>query len=180
MTKKSLFLKWALSNVLLIVGSIAAIVLFEHKVGDVTTVTKVLAGTIAAVYLVMSAYVGRLMWKIDWAFGSDGPQASDGLWRGRIVQTVLHDSEHVFFTVSLLQILGLLGTVIGFLTIMVGGFNNLTGTSQGQIQTLLSHVASGSATAMLCTIVGILTSIVLGIQHHLLMDAIERDASGTR
>lgn len=184
--QKPLFLKWMLINVLTTVGAVSGALIFESHVGTIGTTTRVAAGIIAVIYLAMSGYCGKLMWKLDTVYDGENqtvdPDDADTYfgWRKRQITKITHDSEHVYFSVSLLQILGLLGTVTGFLVVMLGGFSNLQNNDPASIRTLLQHVASGSATALLATFVGILTSVVLGLQHHLLMDSIERDSTGTR
>lgn len=179
MSDRPLFLRWALISVLTVVAAAAGAIAFLSNVGTVSTTTKVMAAVIVAVFALMSAYCGKLMWRADGVFGLTD-WSEDGLYRKRSITKIAHDSEHVYFTVSLLQILGLLGTVMGFLMVMVGGFSHLSSSDPTAIRALLQHVATGSATALLCTLVGILTSVILGLQHHLLLDSIERDASGAK
>jgi hypothetical protein len=155
----TLFLRWLLTNTLTAVGFTAAGILWAGRVDALGVGAKVSAG-ILVVFVVMSAYCGRLMWQAD--------------RHSRKPRELLHDAEHVEFSVSLLQILGLLGTVTGFLIAMVEGFTNLGGSGSDEIRGVLQAVADGSSTALVATLVGILCSVILGVQHHLLVNAISR------
>jgi hypothetical protein len=180
--RKKLFLRWALINMLAFVLATTAAVAFLDDLGTLGGSSRA-SIVIVAVFVVMSAYCGTLMWRADGildraqageADGGDPAQPDDEL------RAVAHDAGHVWFAVSLCQILGLLGTVAGFLIAMIGGFRNLEASDPEAVRSLLQHIADGSSTALLATLVGISASVVLALQHHLLTNSIERRLSPER
>lgn len=173
--RKQLFLRWALINVLTGVVAVTAGALFLDDLGRMGGSAKA-ALVIVAVFVPMTAYCGRLMWRADGLL--DGAGARDEEEVDERLRAVAHDAGHVWFSVSLCQILGLLGTVAGFLIAMVGGFRNLESSDPQAVRSLLQHIADGSSTALLATLVGISASVVLALQHHLLVQRIERRSLG--
>ena len=180
--RKRLFLRWALINTLAFVLATTAAVAFLDDLGTLGASSRA-SGVIVAVFVAMSAYCGTLMWRADGILDRAASAAADGGAPGPPddeLRAVSHDAGHVWFAVSLCQILGLLGTVAGFLIAMIGGFRNLDASDPEAIRSLLQHIADGSSTALLATLLGISASVVLALQHHLLTNSIERHTSAER
>jgi hypothetical protein len=104
---------------------------------------------IMAVLAGASGYAGLLAWRTD-----DGASPGGGL-------------RHLWFAAGACQLLGLLGTVAGFYAM----FNN-GGASAGQAAAASSELAArvthGAGVALSATFVGILASIVILLEHHVL------------
>lgn len=77
---------------------------------------------------------------------------------------------HLAWLASLCQILGLVGTVAGFLIVLTGGFAHLQASDPASVQHLLSRVAEGSATALVATLTGVVASVAISLAHHILSD----------
>ena len=71
--------------------------------------------------------------------------------------------ETVWFTVNLLLKLGLLGTVVGFI-LMINALTEVKTIEYSDIKDLISNMALGMGIALTTTVVGLVTSILLGIQ----------------
>ena len=88
-------------------------------------------------------------------------------------QEVRRGLEHLYFTSALCQLLGLIGTVAGFLLVLTGGFATVDAADQASLQHLLSRVAEGSATALVSTFTGVVASVLISLAAHLLAPAAE-------
>jgi hypothetical protein len=79
--------------------------------------------------------------------------------------------EHLHFVSGLCQLLGLIGTVGGFLLVLTGGFGTVDAADQASVQHLLSRVAEGSATALVSTFTGVVASVLISLVAHVLAPA---------
>lgn len=71
--------------------------------------------------------------------------------------------EAAWFTVNLLLKLGLLGTVVGFI-LMINALTEVKTIEYSDIKDLISNMALGMGIALTTTVVGLVTSILLGVQ----------------
>lgn len=60
--------------------------------------------------------------------------------------------------------LGLLGTILGLIIVMVSGFSNLDVTNHDSLKTSLIAISSGIGTALVTTLIGLVCSLLLQIQ----------------
>lgn len=72
-----------------------------------------------------------------------------------------------WFVTGLLIKLGLLGTVVGFV-IMLGSMGHLESLDITQVQTLMQQMTQGMKIALNTTIIGLVGSMLLGVQYLLL------------
>jgi hypothetical protein len=107
----------------------------------VPLILAVLAGT--------SLYAGVLAWRFD-----DGASPKEGL-------------RHLWFAAGVCQLLGLLGTVAGFYAMFNGGGGDAS-TASGASSELAARVTHGAGVALSATFIGILASIVILLEHHIL------------
>jgi MotA/TolQ/ExbB proton channel family len=107
----------------------------------VPLILAVLAGT--------SGYAGLLAWRSD-----DGASPSGGL-------------RHLWFAAGVCQLLGLLGTVAGFYAMFNHG-GTPASTTAGAASDLATRVTHGAGVALSATFIGILASIVILLEHHVL------------
>jgi MotA/TolQ/ExbB proton channel family protein len=168
MIPKQLFLRWSLMASLIAVFAMIAASLGWFGImykGDFTRLTVITIGVLAAA----TAWCGALAWKVDRARAA--PRSPEGLTA--FVKRLENDAEHGWFAINLCEQLGLLGTVFGFVAMLIDGFGGVTAGNQQAIQELLERLSSGMATAFLTTLVGYLCSIALRFQYHMLDRAVQ-------
>lgn len=103
---------------------------------------------ILAVLAGASGYAGLLAWRSD-----DGASPKGGL-------------RHLWFAAGACQLLGLLGTVAGFYAMFNQGA--AAATTSGASSQLATRVTHGAGVALSATFIGILASIVILLEHHVL------------
>ena len=81
--------------------------------------------------------------------------------------------DHLHFTAALCQLLGLIGTVAGFLIVLTGGFETVDPSNQASVQGLLTRVSHGSATALVSTFTGVVASVLISLVAHVLAPSAE-------
>lgn len=69
-----------------------------------------------------------------------------------------------WFITELLLALGMIGTVIGFILMLGGSFENLNISDTGSVKTALTDMAIGMSTALYTTLVGMVCSQILKVQ----------------
>jgi biopolymer transport protein ExbB/TolQ len=85
-------------------------------------------------------------------------------WRKDAGLPVKDGLRHLWFSAGVCQLLGLLGTVAGFYAMFNDGTANAaTGSSD-----LATRVTHGAGVALSATFVGILSSLVILLEHHVL------------
>jgi hypothetical protein len=143
--RRPLFLRWVvLQAVVATLLAAAALAYGDQLQGAslamVPLILAVLAGT--------SGYAGLLAWRTD-----DGDSPSGGL-------------RHLWFAAGVCQLLGLLGTVAGFYAMFNhGGAAAPRATASSDLATRVTH---GAGVALSATFIGILASIVILLEHHVL------------
>jgi hypothetical protein len=139
-----MFLRWvvlqALVATLLIAGGLA----YGHRLGGASLVMVPL---ILAVLIGSSCYAGILAWRLD-----TGAPAAAGI-------------RHLWFSAGVCQLLGLLGTVAGFYAMFNASPASSDAPAGGDLAARVTH---GAGVALSATFVGILASIVILIEHHVL------------
>ena len=76
------------------------------------------------------------------------------------------------FICKLLPILGMIGTVIGFIHMLVTCFSGLDPTNHASVQAAMSDMALGMGTALITTAAGLICSFVLRVQLFTLFEEI--------
>ena len=89
------------------------------------------------------------------------------IWSNLLEQKVSDHHEIGWFSVNLLLKLGLLGTVVGFI-LMINALTEVKTIEYSDLKGLISNMALGMGIALTTTVVGLVTSILLGIQCLLL------------
>jgi hypothetical protein len=138
-----LFLRWVVLQSLVATMLLAAALAYGGRLHGasvvmVTVILAVLAGT--------SGFAGLLAWRAD-----AGISPRDGL-------------RHLWFAAGACQLLGLLGTVAGFYAM----FNTNGGDAASAGTELTARVTHGAGVALSATFVGILASLVILLEHHVL------------
>lgn len=164
MIKHKLFLGWALFVSVLAVLSVMAI-----RIGAIGWIHSsdrtYISFAICVVGYLGTLLMGRQYWRAD-RVASDSsslPDAIRGLRNGRFLSDKCRD-------------LGLLGTIIGFVLILKN-FASFDATQPDQLSTLIRSVGSNLGTAFVTTLAGLVASILLDAQCHIL-ESILRKAAG--
>ena len=172
MSSKWLFLRWALLVSLVTAANLIIIALGWFVEIDNLDRTFI-SYTIIAIFWSMTAYSGFLTWKADCLIDDRhlGP-----IVLGKALDKIEHQADNVKYAENLCERLGMLGTVCGFLMMLLGagGFSEIQSTDQNKVTQLIEQLGVGLSTAFLTTLVGAVCGIILGIQHRNLSRAIER------
>lgn len=72
-----------------------------------------------------------------------------------------------WFVADVMLKLGLLGTIIGFI-LMLGSVANITDFDVGNMQKVLQHMSTGMGTALYTTLAGLICSILVAMQYHMI------------
>jgi hypothetical protein len=140
----TLFLRWVLfQSVVATLLTAAALAyggrLHGASLAVVPLILVVMAGT--------SGYAGVLAWRAD-----EGVAPKEGL-------------RHLWFAAGVCQLLGLLGTVAGFYAMFNSGTH---GPASPGSTDLATRVTQGAGVALSATFVGLLSSLIILVEHHVL------------
>jgi len=165
MIKHTLFLKWWLFFTIVIVAAI-----YAASMGLVRTVwendaTK-LSFLLFGILTFMSVWCGHKTWKMSKVVDSEEPK------RG-LVEHIEHLTEVGWFTSDLCLTIGMVGTVVGFIT-MLSGFTDLDVSKIDTVQALIKELGIGMSTSLYTTLAGLICSLLLKIQYFNLNQAIDR------
>ncbi|MDX6407037.1 MAG: hypothetical protein QOE13_108 [Gaiellaceae bacterium] len=141
-----LFLRWVVLQAVVVTLLLATALAYGNQLSGASLAMVPL---ILAVLAGASGYAGLLAWRAD-----DSASPAGGL-------------RHLWFAAGVCQLLGLLGTVAGFYAM----FNNggaAASTTAGAASDLATRVTHGAGVALSATFVGILASIVILLEHHVL------------
>jgi hypothetical protein len=140
-----LFLRWVvLQAVVATLLAAAALAYFDQLQGASLAMVPVILAVLAGA----SGYDGLLAWRTD-----DGASPIGGL-------------RHLWFAAGVCQLLGLLGTVAGFYAMFNhGGAAAATADASSDLAARVTH---GAGVALSATFIGILASIVILLEHHVL------------
>lgn len=100
------------------------------------------------VYFVVTVFIGRLTWWIS---------------RGEL-RWHLRYQEGCEYAVTLMTMLGLIGTVVGFMQLLAISFTSLASADVAAAQTAVGVLTAGSATALVNTLVGLIGAVGLKLQ----------------
>lgn len=109
-----------------------------HKVSFVTVGT----------YFLVTVFIGRLTFHVS---------RGDHDWHLRF-------AEGVDYSVTLMTMLGLIGTVIGFMGLLATSFSSLGTADVAQSRAAIGNLTSGSANALVNTLVGLMGAVGLKLQ----------------
>jgi hypothetical protein len=140
-----LFLRWVvLQAVVATLLGAAALAYGDQLQGASLAMVPLILAVLAGA----SGYAGLLAWRTD-----DGASPSGGL-------------RHLWFGAGVCQLLGLLGTVAGFYAMFNHG--GAAAATTGASSDLATRVTHGAGVALSATFIGILASIVILLEHHVL------------
>ena len=140
---ESTFLRWWLFTIVTIVACV-----YVNSLGLFTSLWEIdktkLSFVIIVIYLFESLYIGFNSYP-GWPVDEKGIEAAR-------------------FIPDVMSALGMIGTVIGFLIMLVTTFANLHIDNQQSVQLALNTMASGIGTALTTTLVGLICSLLTSIQ----------------
>lgn len=99
-------------------------------------------------YFVVSVFIGRLTWR-----NSRGDRSGH-----------LRYQEGYEYAVTLMTMLGLIGTVVGFMELLATSFASLGSADVSLAQTTIGTLTAGSSTALINTLVGLIGAVGLKLQ----------------
>lgn len=139
-----LFLRWVLFQSVMLTLFLAGGLAYG---GRLHGASLVIVPLILAVLVGTSGYAGLLAWRAD-----EGVPVLEGI-------------RHLWFAAGSCQLLGLLGTVAGFYAMFEDGNGNTASPGSTDLATRVTH---GAGVALSATFVGILSSLVILLEHHVL------------
>jgi hypothetical protein len=166
MTKHILFLKWWLFAILITLGIyIAHSFSIFHTIWE-QDITK-LSFIILALFAVASIWCGSATWKISKALAKNSIKADT-------LKSIEYAEDSGWFISDILLTIGMIGTVCGFIIMLMGGFSDVDVADPSTIQSMLSKISGGMATALFTTLAGLITSVLLKVQYFNLTKGIEK------
>jgi hypothetical protein len=166
MTKHILFLKWWLFAILITLGLyIAYSFNIFHTIWE-QDITK-LSFIIIALFVFATIWCGSATWKISKALAKNSidPKA---------LKNIEYAEDSGWFISDVLLTIGMIGTVCGFIIMLLGGFADVDVSNPSTIQSMLSKLSAGMATALFTTLAGLITSVLLKVQYFNLTKGIEK------
>jgi hypothetical protein len=148
-TRHPLFLRWVLFQSVVATLLVAAGLSYGGRLHGASLLVVPL---ILAVLAATSGYAGLLAWRADQG------------------QSVVGGLRHLWFAAGACQLLGLLGTVAGFYAMFENGNGSSAGAASAASSDLAARVTHGAGVALSATFVGILSSLVILVEHHVLDD----------
>jgi len=165
MVKHTLFLKWwlfmaavtALTAYFIIKGGL--VLLWEQ---DQTKLSILLL----VIFIHMSIWCGYKTWRLSRFLDRDETEKY-------LVEKIEGLMESGWFASDLCLSIGMVGTVIGFIT-MMSGFATIDVSNMTTVQDMIKGLGAGMSTALYTTLVGLICSALLKIQYFNLSQAIDK------
>tara|TARA_Y100000310_G_scaffold311496_1_gene357801 strand:+ start:561 stop:1061 length:501 start_codon:yes stop_codon:yes gene_type:complete len=158
MIKHKLFLKWWLFSSLIAIFSVFCFYTgVFHTIWN-NDITK-LSFIILSLFYIQSIVCGIHTW-------------SAGFYKNNPSSLSNNTLESGWFMSDLFLSIGMVGTVIGFIS-MLGGFAELDVNNTQTVQDLIKELGLGMSTALYTTLVGLVCSILLKVQYFNISQGIE-------
>lgn len=146
---KPVFLRWLLIVSLIGLGTVFAFttgLVNQINEVDFTKISFIIFGT----FLFFSAQVGKLTY-----------QATGGDHTNKSIDRITRSAESGWFCADAFMAAGMIGTIIGFIFMMSGSFDNM---SAGNVQHVIVFALGKMGLALYTTASGLITSLLLKIQ----------------
>jgi len=101
-----------------------------------------------ATYFLVTIFIGRLTWRIS---------RGDRQWHLRF-------QEGCEYAVTLMTMLGLIGTVVAFMGLLATSFSSLGSPDLAQARGAIGALTAGSANALVNTLIGLVAAVGLKLQ----------------
>lgn len=165
MIKHTLFLKWWLFMASVIALSTYLVAHNGLKVLWDYDSTK-LSFLLLILFIQMSAWCGYKTWRLSRFLDRDETEKY-------LVEKIEGLMEAGWFASDLCLSIGMVGTVIGFIT-MMSGFGKIDVANMATVQDMIKSLGAGMSTALYTTLVGLVCSALLKIQYFNLSQAIDK------
>jgi hypothetical protein len=116
-----------------------------------------LSFVILAAFAAMTAICGISTWKVSKAI-------SRGSIDERSLDQIEYNENTGWFVSDVLLTIGMIGTVSGFIIMLMGGFSEIDATNPATLQAMLGKMTVGMATALYTTLTGLIGSLLLKLQ----------------
>ena len=169
MIKHTIFLKWWL-----FIGVVVVAAMYGHANGVFSELydkdfTK-LSFVLLALFTYMSIWCGNKTWQLSKFLDTyDAEKENNSV----VVERIEHLTEVGWFVSDLCLTVGMVGTVVGFIT-MLGGFFNVDFDDAATLQALIKDLGSGMSISLYTTLVGLTCSALLKIQYFNLNQGIDK------
>jgi len=161
---KTLFLRWALTTMVVVAVVAVALYLRFEQLNTLTVVGKIAIALILGVYVIGSSFAAVISWKTD-------KQIELGHDRESLL-ALRYQAEAVRFAAHVSPYCGLMGAVAGIAYLMGGSLGSINDAAH--IKEAIAISMAGTGTALYPTLCGILFMIVLQWEHYLISHEIGR------
>ncbi len=156
MVKHKLFLQWWFIFTLVLLGTLVAASLEAFQTIYAYDFTK-LSFVILAIFGVMSLICGAT------TYVTSRLLEQDQIKQEKLTQLKAFE-EAGWFASDMCLTIGMIGTVVGFIFMLMGSFQGIDSSDTAAIQKTLGQLASGMSTALFTTLVGLVSSVLLKLQ----------------
>ena len=118
------------------------------------------------IFIHMSAWCGYKTWRLSKFLDREETEKY-------LIEKIEGLMEAGWFASDLCLSIGMVGTVIGFIT-MMSGFSTIDVSNMTTVQDMIKGLGSGMSTALYTTLMGLICSALLKIQYFNLSQAIDR------
>ena len=165
MPRHTLFLKWWL-----FMAAVTALAVYSALQGGILLLwerdqTK-LSFLLLIIFVQMSIWCGYKTWRLSRFLDSEKTEKY-------LVEKIEELMEAGWFASDLCLSIGMVGTVIGFIT-MMSGFSTIDVSDMTTVQDMIKGLGSGMSPALYTTLVGLVCSALLKIQYFNLSQAIDK------
>lgn len=125
-----------------------------------------LSFVLLAIFIHMSCWCGYKTWRLSKFLDREETEKY-------LVEKIEGLMEAGWFASDLCLSIGMVGTVIGFIS-MMSGFATIDVSNMTTVQDMIKGLGSGMSTALYTTLIGLISSALLKIQYFNLSQAIDR------
>jgi len=151
-------------------AAITAIAIFLTSQGAIRTLWKEdftkLSFLLLAIFMHMSIWCGYKTWRLSRFLDREESEKY-------LVEKIEELMEAGWFASDLCLSIGMVGTVVGFIS-MMSGFSTLDVGDMTTVQDMIKSLGAGMSTALYTTLVGLICSSLLKIQYFNLSQAIDK------
>lgn len=169
---KRLFLRWSLLASLIAIGTLIALFAGGFKAIAALDSSNI-SFVILAIFYATTAWCGYLCWKTSGLIESRHLPSFANTFKERL-EKIANQAEHGWFARLLCAEIGMLGTILGFV-LMLADFKNLQAGGGQAFAQQLGKLALNMGIALITTLVGSVSAILLGLQYHLLCNTIDKE-----
>jgi len=95
-------------------------------------------------------------------------------WKRQFLYDTENDMSMIWFVSDAVMSIGMIGTLVGFIMVLTTTFTDIDTTSAQAMKEVISKLAQGMGIALLTTLTGLVTSVILKLQLVMLDTADEK------